>query len=149
MNDEPNRVLSNKNPVDWVYRRASCTDKDVFSWLFNQVKSDVESVNNIGKRNQRRIFSILGNGARGKFDVCRGQEPAIEGVMVQFTLRDGQIEIETQLMLEPRTFALTREWNLDNAECILHLDNKPMALWEISQRVLYETFFNSPAPDAW
>ena len=143
--NEPKPILGNQNSVDWVHRRVSCTDEIVFSWLFNQVKTDMTTVNKISKKNQNRTFNLSGHVAKRKFSLCMGHESDIEDVLVDFRLGEGEIKIEGGPGSKP--FIVTRNWRFEDACCELRLDNKPAELWQISQRVLYSAFFESIPPD--
>ena len=144
MTGEMKPILENQNPIEWVQRRASCTIEAVFSWLFNQVRTDIDAANKVSDKNNGRNFSMSGNVARGRFAVCQGNEPAIENVMVAFELGEEKIGIDRSP--GHKVLVVTREWNLEEASCVLRLDNKPTELWKISQHALYEALFNSPAP---
>ena len=138
MSEHPRPILDDKHPVDWVQRRASCTDAVVFTWLYDQVRTDVESANKIRNKNQGRVFSVMGNAAKGRFAVCHGNEADIQDATVEFNLSDEKIEIDCG----PRVHhVVTRAWNFESASCVLQLDRDPMELWEISQNVLYGAFF--------
>ena len=142
MTGEMKPILENQNPIEWVQRRAACTIEVVFSWLFNQVKTDIDAANKVSRKNNGRNFSISGNDARGRFAVCQGDEPAIENVMVAFVRGEEKIEINRSP--GHKALIITREWNLEEAYCVLRLDNKPTELWSISQHALYDVIFNSP-----
>ena len=108
------------------------------------MKTDIDAANKVSKKNNGRNFSISGNDARGRFAVCQGNEPAIENVMVAFVLGEEKIKIDRSP--GHKVLVVTREWNLEEASCVLRLDNKPTELWKISQYALYEALFNSPVP---
>ena len=93
--NETKPVLENKNSVDWVRRRASCRDEDVFLWLFNQVKTDM-----ISKKNRNRTFNLSGHVTKRNFSLCMGSESDIEDVLVDFRLGEGEIQ---SLSLSPTT----------------------------------------------
>ena len=137
--NETKPVLENKNSVDWVRRRASCRDEDVFLWLFNQVKTDMAAVNKISKKNRNRTFNLSGHVTKRKFSLCMGSESDIEDVLVDFSLGEGEIQIKVGTESTP--VIVTHNWRLEDACCELRLDNKPAELWQISQRVLYSAFF--------
>ena len=130
------------NAVNWVERKALCTLDTAFLDLRVQVSKDVEVAclyNKTGwdfqfKDNYistpLKSFSVLRN--------VKGYSG--DSVSVHFELRRDFILVG---LSNHQKFEIELAWDEQTATCDFRVDGKILKLWQISQRSLFDLFFNS------
>lgn len=122
---------------DWVKHRYNCTMKAVFSHLFDVVNSDVESFSELDRKtvyectyakNSIDVFLVLPI----KRDLGRDAS-------VRFARHKTYIQISPG---DGPDFEVTPQWDEDDLECRLLIEDKLYTYPQISQKAIGSLLFN-------
>ena len=135
-------IANHQERPNWVNERARCTLSSKFAELLDTVKFDVEEVNRTpSPRRHGQLFKV-----ECKSDSCtlvrRFRENSSNETSgnVTFEIKEREIHIH---LPERVTFQIMPKWNEESLSCDLLLDEKPMDLWQISQKALGGFFFEA------
>lgn len=147
-----NHINSSLNH-DWVRGQAECFIPTLFTTLAKRVLRDVEEAGDWSPLLGRGFQFILSppiDAIRGRFTVVRKSPPnsMILDSAVEFIRNDESIRVDCH---QGGCFRITAHWNPETGNCDLRIDGKlladekPYAIWQISQKALSSLIF--PRPD--
>ena len=135
---------------DWVTSRLNCKPKVIFRALLEQVKRDIDRINKAPETDRyERSFSVypaedgttfdVRFGLQGRVATCASFSASTKEIRIVVN-RDITIGRSTQINVK-------YEWEPKTLTCILSIDSGPVELWEISQKALYDWFFEADPAD--
>ncbi len=130
-------ILRDNEDVDWVQRRAACTTAGVLKLLRECARTDVDQFNSHSASDLR--FRVEND--RAYMFGVHGQDDAANASAV-FHVQDETIVVRIEVEgWGCETFTVAHQWESETATCVLTVDDKPQALWQLSQRALLPLFF--------
>ena len=121
--------------MNWVKLRLACNSEKIYHSVVEQVKSDVDEMNNAASRIH---FETLEEG-RTFIIVPEGHNVDSRGI-ARLKCNSHTIHV-TNDARHIDDFFIKWAWNQNTASCDLSVNGEKMKLWEISQKALYPVFF--------
>ncbi len=130
-------VIQDKAPVNWVKQRASCTINDLFQALLSRLKADIEEKREVHPDSEFTVKRKVAGDVLEKVAILGPKHLGLTPI-VELKKEGATIKVHGT---EGEMFVVMPKWDQETAECLLLIDDKPLDLWQISQRALYPLFF--------
>ncbi len=135
-----------ENRVNWVRERGNCNVNTAFRELTEIVEQDVQTMNELLQENCK--------GYRYEFLPATSSSLSLEMVQVRRAKGEAKVGIEEPTVTfskkrnglriarpKANELLVTCEWCESEVACRFFLDNKTVALWEVSRKALEPLFF--------
>ena len=127
-------------PPNWVKARADCNLELSFKALYDLAKRDVDEANGISSITQNRYSFVIQKEEGShipRFSVSRNTDGRPVGKVI-FEMQRARLSVYI-----PSTdgFSVNAEWDDENCNCKLLIDNEPHEPWQIVRKALEPIIF--------
>lgn len=128
---------------NWVRERGHCTPAMALRSLAEIVKQDVQEMNGLPTtRESNRAYRVVCVSGEQQFKVEQHQQQpsVLLNTCVFEVLDEKKVRVRPPVPID--SFCVSICWDTTNDQCIYQIDDRPVALWQVSKRALEALFFD-------
>lgn len=125
--------MENSN-FDWVTPRLNCNADGVFKMIRDQVVQDVGVFNKLQRYSDARKIELEGAQSNHNFRMTRMGFDFSREKMVEVNIENNKVIVNKIFAQEQ--FEISMAWSRDKGRCNLMVNDRPMELWQVSQKII-------------